>query len=96
VGACREALGADMTPLPAALVSAARSLPRSFVVVLLELHDSLDDAEFRKAPVAVVADRLRITEQYVYEALRELERLGYLEQGEKCGNARTYRLAVAA
>jgi Mn-dependent DtxR family transcriptional regulator len=83
-----------MTPLPQTIVIAARTLrSRSLVVVLLELHTSLDDVEFRKAPVSVVADRLRVTEQYVYQALRELERLGYLQQGEKCGNARTYKLA---
>jgi Mn-dependent DtxR family transcriptional regulator len=84
-----------VTPLPATLVSAVRSLrSRSFLAVLVELHTSLDDVEFRNAPVSVVADRLRVTEQYVYQALRELERLGYLQQGEKCGNARTYKLTL--
>lgn len=79
--------------VPTTLLSAARTLrSRSLVVVLLVLHESLDDVEFRKAPIAVVAARLGVTEQYVYQALRELERLGYLEQGEKCGNARTYKL----
>lgn len=83
-----------MTPLPSTLVRAARSIrSRSFLAVLVELHLDLDDAEFRKPPVCVIANRLDVSERHVYSAIRQLARMGFLESGPRNGNALTFRIS---
>lgn len=83
-----------MSPLPSSLLSAARSgdVRGSFLAVFVELHEWLDADEFRPVKPWSVADRLHMKKSTVYCALEALAKLGYVEQGEPFGNARTYRL----
>jgi Mn-dependent DtxR family transcriptional regulator len=82
-----------MTPLPAYIVLAARSVrSRIILAALVELHESLDVDEYRKIPVSVVAHRLQTSERHVYWTVRKLEAMGYLERGGRLGNAMTFRL----
>ena len=85
-----------MSPLPSSLLSAARSgeIRGSYLAVLVELHEELDAEQFRPVKAWFVAERLHMKKTVVYAALECLERLGYLEQGEPFGNARTFRLCV--
>lgn len=85
-----------MTPLPTPLINAARSVrSRIVLAALVELHESLDVEEYRKIPVAVVAGRLHTSERHVYWTVRKLEELGYIERGDRLGNALTFRLRAA-
>jgi DNA-binding IclR family transcriptional regulator len=80
--------------LPATLILAARCVrSRIALAVLVALHNDFDEREFMKPPICLLATRTGASERQVYRAILELERLGYLERGERVGNALTYRIA---
>lgn len=84
-----------MSPLPATLLSAARSeaIRGSYLAVFVELHEVLDATEFRTVKAWHLAARLHMDQSNVYAALDRLVSHGYLECGPCLAKARTYRLA---
>lgn len=80
--------------LPQTLVVAARSgkLHGSTLAVLIELHEWIGTDEYRTVKAWCIAERLHVDRAQVYRALATLLELGYVEQGEQLGTARTYRL----
>lgn len=83
-------------PVPLSLVTAARSgeVRGANLAVFIELHEWLDDSEFRTFAAWKVAERLKLSVQQVYDATNALRRLGYIERGKKDGVSNTFRLTM--
>ncbi len=83
-----------MSPLPASLVSAARSgaIRGNHLAVFVELHELLDDAEFRPVKCLSVALALHLDPSLVYRAIEALVTAGFVQQGPRAGLVRTFRL----
>lgn len=86
-----------MSPvIPPSLIEAARSgeVRGANLAVYIELHEWLDDSEFRTFAAWKVAERLRMSIQQVYDATTALRRLGYVERGERDGVSHRFRLVI--
>lgn len=83
-----------MTPIPPTLLAATRSgrIHGRTLAVFVELHEWIDTEEFRTVKAWCVAERLRMSQENVYAALRTLLAEGHLETGERLGTARTFRI----
>lgn len=88
-----------MSPvIPPSLIEAARSgeVRGANLAVYIELHEWLDADEYRTVTPWCIARRLKMSPAHVYNAMHKLFTLGYLDRGERSGNAHTYRLIVPA
>ena len=87
-----------MSPLPSSLLSAARSgeIRGCTLAVYIELHEWLDSETYKTVPMWRVAELISVDEAQVYRALAVLEQRGYLKQGARLGNARTFRIIERA
>jgi hypothetical protein len=63
--------------------------------VLIRLHESLTDKEFKPVRSWFVANLLQVEQRSVNRSLQHLEELHYVERGERCGNGNfSYRLLL--
>ena len=83
--------------LPVSLIEATRSgeIRGANLAVYIELHEWLDLDEFRTVTPWCIAKRLKLSERRVYQAIDALSERDYLVAGNRSGNARTFRIAVA-
>lgn len=83
--------------LPIGLLHATRNpdTTRVDMKVLVRLHESLSDDEFRPVRSWFVANLLSVDVRSVNRSLQHLELLGYIERGDRCGNGNfSYRLTI--
>ena len=65
--------------------------------VLVCLHESLNDANFRPVRPWFYANLVHMDVSSVQRCLQRLEQMGYVERGDKCGNGNySYRLLIPA
>lgn len=83
--------------LPAGLVHATRNpdTTRVDMKVLVRLHESLTDADFKPVRPWFVANMLGVDVSSVTRSLQHLEELGYVQRGDRVGNGNfSYRLTL--
>lgn len=88
---------ATVTTLPPWLIHATRhpDTTRVDMKVLIRLHESLSDEEFRPVRSWFVANLLSVDVRSVNRSLQHLEELGYVQRGDRCGNGNfSYKLTL--
>lgn len=86
-----------MTVIPRTLQHAVHNPTLSKGVslkVYVELHESLNEVDFRAVKAWYLADLLHVDRSAVQYALKDLQEQGYLERGDLSGNCFTFRLAT--
>jgi predicted transcriptional regulator len=85
-----------LTTLPPSLIHATRNpeTTRIDMKVLIRLHESLNDRDFRCVRAWYVANLLQVEVRSIHRALQHLVELGYLEREGRNGYNLSYRLTI--